>query len=127
MLVSEDEAEVARLFCALLERGGFITFHAPNGLMARRFMQDQVFDVVILDVDMPSLGGIEVCQSIRSEPRLAHLPVVLCSGRLDLAELAKNIGADDFIKKPSGLLQLADRITLLLGTFGLRPKPSSNR
>lgn len=122
VLAAEDEVELARLLCALLERAGYVVVHAPDGLEAWRLLQNQCFDVVVLDVDMPGLSGIDVCRRIRSAPMLAHLPVIFCSGRSDLAELTAQIGADDFVEKPAGLLHLAERINRLL-----RPKPAGDQ
>lgn len=127
VLAAEDELELARLLCAMLEREGFVLVHAPDGLEAWRLLQNQYFDVVVLDVDMPGLSGLEVCRRIRAAPMLAHLPVILCSGRTDLAELTAQIGADDYVEKPAGLLQLAERINRLLGLRGLRPKPDGDQ
>jgi CheY-like chemotaxis protein len=125
VLAAEDDPEIARLVCALLERDGFMVTHAPNGLEAWKLVQSQPFDVAVLDIDMPGLTGSEVCKRIKATPALAQLPVVLCSGRMDLAEVAKQSGADDFVEKPTGLLQLAGRIKRLLGPPALRPKPSA--
>ena len=126
VLAAEDDLDLARLLCAILERAGFNVTHAPDGLAAWRLVQRQPFDLVVLDIDMPGLTGIEVCQRIKATPALAQLPVVLCSGRGDLAELAKRAGADDFVAKPTGLLHLAERLQQLLAAR-LRPKsPDKN-
>ena len=127
VLAAEDEVELARLLCALLERAGFIVVSAADGLEAWRLVQNQCFDVVVLDVDMPGLSGLEVCRRIRSAPMLARLPVFLCSGRPDLAELTSQVGADDFVAKPAGLLQLPERISRLLGPPRLRAKPDGKQ
>lgn len=124
VLAAEDDLDLARMICAILEHHGFVVTHATNGIDAWRLVQDQSFDLVLLDIDMPGLTGIEVCQRIKSTPRLAHLPVVLCSGRLDLPEAAGQAGANDFVEKPSGLLQLVDRLEKLLP--GLRPKKADD-
>jgi len=125
VLAAEDDPEIARLVCALLEHDGFTVTHAPNGLEAWKLVQSQPFDIAVLDIDMPGLTGSEVCKRIKATPDLAQLPVVLCSGRMDLSEVAKQAGADDFVEKPTGLLQLATRLKRLLGPPGLRPKPST--
>jgi len=88
-------------------------------------VQSQPFDIAVLDIDMPGLTGSEVCKRIKATPALAQLPVVLCSGRMDLPEVAKEAGADDFVEKPTGLLQLAGRLKRLLGPPGLRQKKSA--
>jgi CheY-like chemotaxis protein len=121
VLAAEDDLDLARLICTMLERGGFAVIHAADGSSAWQLVQNQPFDIVVLDIDMPGLTGIEVCQRIKATLRLAHLPVLLCSGRGDLAEVAKQAGADDFLEKPAGLLQLVSRLEKLLAPNGLRP------
>lgn len=120
ILAAEDDLDLARLIGAMLEQGGFIVTHAANGTEAWRLVQQQPFDLVLLDIDMPGLTGIEVCQRIKATPRLAHLPVVLCSGRVDLPAAARQADADDFVEKPAGLLHLVGRLEKLLAATGLR-------
>ncbi len=100
--------------------------HAADGRIAWKLVRNQCFDAVLLDVDMPGLDGAEVCRRIRSAPLLMHLPVILCSGRLDLPELAKQARADDFVEKGAGFMHLAARINRLLLPLKSRPKLPEN-
>jgi len=125
VLVAEDDPDLAKLLCAMIERGGFIVTHTARGDEAWQLVQHQPFDLAVLDIDMPGLTGLEVCGRIKATPALAHLPVVLCSGRMDLPEAAKQAGADDFVEKPTGLLHLVDRLKQLLEPPGLRPTQDS--
>jgi CheY-like chemotaxis protein len=113
-LLAEDEPELARLIGSMLERASFKVTHTPDGNEAWRLAQTRAFDVVVLDIDLPGLNGLEICQRIKAAPPLAQLPVVLCSGRIDLAEVAKLAGADDYVAKPFEILELADRLKRLL-------------
>jgi len=122
VLAAEDDPGLASVIRAVLERGGFIVTHATDGAEAWRLVQNQSFDIALLDVDMPGLTGIEVCRRIKATPNLAHLPVVLCSGRLDLSAAAFEAKADDFVEKPTGLVNLVGRLEKLLVRSGLRPK-----
>jgi CheY-like chemotaxis protein len=122
VLAAEDDPDLASVIRAVLERGGFIVTHAANGAEAWRLVQNQSFDIALLDIDMPGLTGIEVCRRIKATPNLAHIPVVLCSGRLDLSGAALEAGADDFVEKPTGVLHLVGRLEKLLVRPGLRPK-----
>lgn len=127
ILVAEDDPEVAAVLCAMLERSGFTVVHAPDGRAAWRLLQSQCLDAVVLDVDMPGYSGVEVCERIRSAPLISHLPVILCSGQTDLATLARQAGADDFVEKPPGILKLPELITRLLGLSGTRPQPAGDQ
>lgn len=122
VLLAEDDADLGRIICVLLERAGFTVTHTEDGNNAWLLAQNQSFDVFVLDVDLPDLNGIEVCQRLKRIPALKDRPVLLFSGQLDLPEMAKLAGADDFLEKPAGLLLLADRLRTLLEKHRLRPK-----
>jgi CheY-like chemotaxis protein len=114
VLLAEDDSKLASFLCELLERSDFQVVHAADGLETWRLVQHQSFDIVILDVDMPGLNGIEVCRRIKSAPALAQLPVLLCSGGHDLDAMTKQAGADGHVTKPAGLSQLVTRLNGLL-------------
>jgi CheY-like chemotaxis protein len=122
VLLAEDDSDLACVLCALLERAGFKTIHSSDGLEAWHLVQTQPFDIVILDIDLPGLSGIEVCRHIKGMPTLTHLPVVFCSGGHDLDKLTKQAGADGHVEKPAGLSQLVARLNgLLCKPLSLRP------
>jgi CheY-like chemotaxis protein len=121
ILLAEDDANLAPVLCELLERAGFQVVHAADGLETWRLALSVPFDIVILDVDMPGINGIEVCRRIKSAPALAQLPVLLCSGGHDLDTMAKQAGADGHVEKPAGLSELVMRLNALL----LKPAVSS--
>jgi DNA-binding NtrC family response regulator len=105
VLLVDDEPELRRLLHRTLTRAGFDVVDAENGRVALEAARQERFDVVISDVRMPCMGGMELLERLQLEE--PGLPVVLISGSLELTDRrgAVELGAFDFLAKPS---QLAD-------------------
>ncbi len=103
ILLVDDDAVNRSLARTLLEKSGFRVTEAPDGLVALEHLtQGDRFALVVLDLDMPNLGGREVLARLRSAPETAKLPVVVLTGSDSLEaeiELMEQ-GADDYIRKP---------------------------
>ncbi len=112
ILIVDDE-ENLRLMCQLiLEREGYHCEQAENGLRALEIIAQRPFDLVLLDIDMPQMNGVETLRRLRENPPQSHLKVIMFSGRAtgdDMAELMVT-GADDFLTKPFTALQLLARV-----------------
>lgn len=78
-------------------------------------------DLILLDVDLPDLSGLEVCRQLKGHAETARLPVVFCSGRDDLRVEAMRLGAVDCLTKPPDFLHLAERLRRML----MQVKPAS--
>lgn len=102
ILVVDDEAANRRLIQAILAPEGGTIVHAADGASALAMMREQCIDLVLLDVMMPGIDGIEVCQRIRDRSRGSYVPVVLVTALADADSRArgKAAGADDFLTKP---------------------------
>jgi DNA-binding response OmpR family regulator len=102
VLIIDDYAPITVLLAAWCEAEGHEPVTAHNGRAGLRCLAERGADVVLLDVDMPGLGGPAVCRLIRAAAEWAHLPVVLMSGRglPDLTGLASACGATAVISKP---------------------------
>jgi DNA-binding response OmpR family regulator len=100
MLFVDDEEELVSALTERLELRGIITVGATRGAEALEYIDGQDFDIVVLDVKMPGLGGLEVIERIKA----AHpgLPVILLSGHgsEDDAERGLELGAFDYLMKP---------------------------
>lgn len=103
MLVVDDEAS-ARLFVrALLEKRGFHVAEASDGLEALNVVRvDREIDLVVADLNMPRMDGLELMWELRDERTSAHLPVIVVTGEMDeiLETQLLEEGADDYIRKP---------------------------
>jgi DNA-binding NtrC family response regulator len=106
VLLVDDQPELRRLFRRSLVRAGHEVIEAVNGRVALRLMPDGNFDVVISDVRMPDMSGVELLQAIRLHD--PDLPVLLVSGSPDLetAKQAAAYGAAEYLLKPVALDKL---------------------
>ncbi|GGQ44837.1 response regulator [Couchioplanes azureus] len=82
VVVAEDDDDLRAIAVRLLSRGGHRVTAAPNGAEALRLVGEERPDVVVSDIDMPVMSGVDLCLAIRADPALRELPVVFISGSL---------------------------------------------
>lgn len=103
VLVVEDDPVVADLVRFNLERAGIEVATACNGQHALELLDQQAFDLVVTDYQMPRMNGAELCRKLRGESRWCETPVVLLTAKaleLDLAELREQLGVREVFSKP---------------------------
>lgn len=112
ILIVEDMESVVTLLRSLLEREGFQVTAAQDGLEALDAVRRDKPDLVLLDLILPGLDGLEVCRRIRHDPLTAHLPIIILSGKEEEADkvIGLEIGADDYITKPFQANELIARV-----------------
>jgi DNA-binding response OmpR family regulator len=117
VLVVDDDAEVRELLCHMLNLNGFNTFSAENGAVALQKVKLTPPDVVVLDVMMPEMDGIAVCQTLRNQKETADLPIIMLSGKLYFGAVQEGLhaGANKYLTKPTGLNELIENIHHVLG------------
>ena len=101
VLVVEDTEPVRALISVMLRRRGYDVIAVDNGPAALSRANDG-FDVVVMDVGLPGLNGLEVCRRLRAEPATASLPIILLTGRTHHEDVRDGLraGANDFLTKP---------------------------
>lgn len=117
VLVVEDETDVASLIKHTLERGGDMQVSiVESGTRAIEAVFKQLPDIVILDLNLPGIDGLEVCRILRRKPSTAAVPIVMLTARGEEAEqvLGLDLGADDYVTKPFSPRQLAARVRAVL-------------
>jgi DNA-binding response OmpR family regulator len=117
VLVVEDESDIAGLIKHALERGGDAQVSiVETGDAAIRTIGDTPPDLVILDLNLPVLSGLEVCRILRSRAATAQLPILVLTARTGENDrvLGLDFGADDYVTKPFSLRELAARVRALL-------------
>jgi DNA-binding response OmpR family regulator len=117
VLVVEDEADIARLIKHTLERGEQATVDiAATGEAALRAVADRLPDLVILDLNLPTLDGTEVCRLLRARPATAALPIIMLTARTGEVDRVAglDLGADDYVTKPFSLKELGARVRAVL-------------
>lgn len=126
VLIVEDEEIVADLIRSHLEPAGFRCVHAADGAAGFRLARRQDPDLVILDVRLPALDGLEVCRRLRGDPATAELPIIMltaCSAEVDRV-VGLEVGADDYVVKPFSVRELGARVRALLRRAGRTAEPS---
>jgi response regulator RpfG family c-di-GMP phosphodiesterase len=116
VLVVDDEPAPRDLCCRVLRAGGIECDEAGGGPAALRMMKERPFDLVLLDIDMPEMTGLEVCRQLRLKPPAPHLKIITMSGLANPDDLANMLlaGADDFLSKPFSVVQLQARVKAAL-------------
>lgn len=112
VLVVDDEEISRRLMRVVLEEAGHRVHEAADGAEALRQVETCRPDVVLTDVVMPGMDGMEVCRRIKANPLTAHLPVLLVTSLADRDDRIQGMeaGADDFINKPADRQELVLRV-----------------
>jgi response regulator RpfG family c-di-GMP phosphodiesterase len=116
VLIVDDEQAVRHFSRLALEADGLPCDEAGNGALGVQAFLGCHYDLVLCDIDMPEMNGVEVCRRLRQDPRDPHLKIVMFSGRADPDELAQLLldGADDYLLKPFTPLQLQARVQAAL-------------
>ena len=124
ILAVDDEPANLALLRKLLTRQGYDVAEAPDGPSAIRAVAEQQPDLVCLDVMMPGLDGIEVCQRLRRQPEYAGLPILLLTALDRSEDKARGLeaGANDFLSKPFDEIELTARLRSLLRTKALQDR-----
>lgn len=114
LLLVEDTTELARWLQKALTQAGFVVDWVADGLAADHLLQSEHYELVVLDLSLPRLDGLEVLARLRK--RGQSLPVMLLTARGDLQDRVRglNQGADDYLSKPFDLVELEARIRALL-------------
>ena len=117
VLLVEDDELLARPIIAELERVGYSVTHESNGSQALSVARTEVFDLVVLDLTLPSMDGVELCRALRSESRV---PILIITGRIEASDAvaAFAAGADDYVRKPFHIPELIARIEAVLRRVG---------
>ena len=116
VLIVEDEPDLARLVAFHLKRRGLRTIVASDGAAAINLAFQRQPDLVILDVMLPALQGLEVCQAIKSNPLTSETPVLLLTALATIDDKLRGfgVGADDYLTKPFDMSELVVRAFALL-------------
>ena len=115
VLVADDTDSVRALFRKLLAAEGHDVLAVQDGVEALAAMEKHHPDIVLLDVQMPRLDGLEVCRRLKADPATRLTPVILVTGQADMADCIKGIeaGADEFLTKPVHPHELRARVASL--------------
>jgi DNA-binding response OmpR family regulator len=116
VLVVDDEQDVAETITRTLKRAGHDVISASRGADALEIARQRHPDMVVLDIMMPGMSGIEVCRHMRANPDLASIPILFLTARGEISDKIEGFeaGADDYLTKPFDLRELTLRVRALL-------------
>ena len=116
VLIVEDERDIRDLVLFHLEREGFQVSSASSGEEALRQVRHASPDLVLLDLMLPAMGGLEVCRKLRQDPATVALPIVMLTAKGDEVDrvLGLELGADDYNVKPFSPKELLARVRAVL-------------
>ena len=117
VLVVEDEQDIAALIKHALERSGDAQVDVVgSGDTALRAVADHAPDLVILDINLPVMSGVEVCRVMRTRPETAQTPIIMLTARTSESDRVAGLdmGADDYVTKPFSLRELSARVRAVL-------------
>ena len=125
ILIIEDDPDIRELLRYNLLREGFEVALANNGSDGLEMALNQGFDLLVLDLMLPQLSGIEVCKKLRETPHTKHIPIIMLTAKGEETDIVYGlgVGADDYIVKPFGIKELVARVYTRLRTQ--KPEPSS--
>jgi len=116
VLVAEDELDLQYAIRSKLTSAGYDVTAVADGRVALLEAQAAPPDLYILDVTMPGMNGIELCQTLRDDPVTGAAPIIMLTARAQAADIERGLasGADDYIVKPFSLRELVGRVGELL-------------
>jgi DNA-binding response OmpR family regulator len=112
ILVAEDDRDIAELISHYLKKAGWTAHVAAAGDQALAYIRNHPVDVVILDVMLPGMNGLDVCKALRADRATAGVPIIMLTARGEEADRIRGLelGADDYVAKPFSPNELVARV-----------------
>jgi DNA-binding response OmpR family regulator len=116
ILIAEDDADIAALIAHYMTKAGWDAHVAHTGDEALAYAARRRPDLIVLDLMLPGMSGLEVCRSLRADRLTAHLPIIMVTARADETDriFGLEMGADDYVAKPFSPNELVARIRAVM-------------
>jgi DNA-binding response OmpR family regulator len=126
ILIIEDDPDISDVLSYSLEMARFETRVAGNGVegLSASLDRENPPALILLDLLLPGMNGLEVCRRLRREPLTEHTPILMVTAKNSEADFARALaaGVDDYITKPFSIRNVIERIDALLGQFDPRKR-----
>lgn len=116
ILIADDEPDIRDVLKIILSEENYTILEARDGEEALKIIKSKPLDLILLDYKMPKMDGREVCRRVKSDLLLRHLPIIMVTGKSEVADKVDGLdaGADDYITKPFEPAELLARIRMVL-------------
>jgi DNA-binding response OmpR family regulator len=124
ILIVDDDPHAVEILTRMLEREGYECISAASGAAALQLLRAQAVDVILLDVMMPEMDGLEVCERLRQDSELRQIPVILLTAKDDIETRSRgmSLGVSEYLTKPVNKRELFLRIDAQLHSRELNRK-----
>jgi phosphate regulon transcriptional regulator PhoB len=121
ILVIDDEPDLIELVSYNLKKEGFKVFSASTGEDALEKVRKDEYDLIILDLMLPGIQGVELCRMLRSNPKTETIPIIMLTAKGEVADKIRGLetGADDYMTKPFSPKELVARVNTVLRRAGV--------
>lgn len=120
ILVVEDDRDIAELVAHHLQRAGYVTDVLHSGSEVLSSVREQAPDLVLLDLMLPGMSGLEICRAMRADSGLAVIPIIMLTAKTEEADriVGLELGGDDYVTKPFSPKELVARVGAVLRRAG---------
>jgi len=116
ILIVEDDPDIANLIARYLQQAGHAVDQLRSGSDVIRRVKATPPDVLVLDIMLPGVDGLRICEALRTDPKTARVPIIMVTARSEESDriAGLELGADDYVTKPFSPKELSARVTALL-------------
>ncbi|MFA5887062.1 MAG: response regulator [Patescibacteria group bacterium] len=122
VLIIDDERDIAESIEYNLEKEGFSVSKAFDGNTGLKMAKDKKPSILLLDLMLPGISGLDVCRILKNDPKTASLPIIMLTAKSSEVDkiVGLELGADDYITKPFSMRELIARIKTILKRYGVK-------
>ena len=127
VLIIEDEEDAAELFAEMMRVSGYRVLKTSKSTPAISMMSAEKPDIVLLDIMMPEISGLDILRQMRRDPELANIPVIVITAKSMPSDIKNGMeaGASTYLTKPVGYLELKEAVERILANNSPANKPAA--